>query len=170
MLAVNYLGTFVFTNLMLPVINKKSGRIINVSSELFKRGKINTDSIFEIENFNGQQVYANSKLLVNYFTYELSRKLEKENIAVNCVHPGVIGTNIFREFPKWFNSVLNLFIAKPKDGAKPIINLATLPEIEKVNGMYFNKFKPDTSYRYNSQISKTIWEKSTEFTALNNKQ
>jgi NAD(P)-dependent dehydrogenase (short-subunit alcohol dehydrogenase family) len=73
--------------LMIPLLKKsKKARVINLTSELYKRGKVNLDNDFGIEKFDGNKAYANSKLLVVYFTKELSKRLESKNITVNCVH------------------------------------------------------------------------------------
>jgi len=167
-IAVNYLATFILTNLLLPVINKQSGKIINLSSELYKKGKINPENLFKVDKFNGDAVYAASKLMVNYFTFELANRLEKGKISVNCVHPGVVGTEIFREYPKWFNFILNLFLTKPETGAKPILNLALNPKLDKVSGKYFNKTKENSAFKYNSELSRKIWEKSVKVSAIKN--
>lgn len=167
-IAVNYLATFTLTNFLLPIIDKESGKIINLSSELYKKGKINPDKLFEVDKFNGNAIYANSKLMVNYFTYELAKRLENEGISVNCVHPGVVGTDIFREYAKWFNFILNLFITKPEIGAKSVLNLVLNHKLDNVSGKYFNKTKEDSAFSYNSELSKKIWEQSVKVSAINN--
>lgn len=100
-LAVNYLAPFMLTNLLLPLLKESNQtRIVNVSSELYKRGNVNIENNFSDEKFNGDKAYANSKLLMLFFTKELAKRLIKNNITVNCVHPGVVGTDVFREYPK----------------------------------------------------------------------
>ena len=102
---------------------------------------VHLNNQFKEDKFNGNKVYANSKLLIIYFTKELAKRLGHTDITVNCVHPGVIGTDIFREYPKWFDKLLKLFIAKPDTGAKPAIYLATSDEVNRVSGRYFYKTK-----------------------------
>lgn len=167
-LAVNYLAPFLLTNLLLPNINKKGGRIINLSSEIYKRGTIDENKLSNFEKYNAEKVYADSKMLINYFTNELAKRLADENIVVNCVHPGVVGTDVFREYPKWFNNILNLFISKPSDGAKPVVELATIPEPEKISGKYFMKMKetPMIEVLNDKNLSQLIWEKSMQLTNL----
>jgi NAD(P)-dependent dehydrogenase (short-subunit alcohol dehydrogenase family) len=167
-LAVNYLAPFLLTNLLLPNINKNDGRIINLSSEIYKRGTIDKNNLSGFEKYNAEKVYADSKMLINYFTQELARRLADENIVVNCVHPGVVGTDVFREYPKWFNTILNLFISKPEDGAKPVIQLATIPKTEKISGKYFKKMKetPMAEVMNDTDLSNLIWKKSLQLTNL----
>ena len=168
-LAVNYFATYALTLLMLPLLKKsKQARIINLTSELYKRGKVNLESGFDMDKFDGNKAYANSKLLVVYFTTELSKRLASENITVNCVHPGVVGTDVFREYPKWFAKILNLMISKPADGAKPSIYLASSEEVENTSGKYFYKTrqKEVDKIASDSELSETIWVKTEELTNI----
>nr|WP_319570139.1 SDR family oxidoreductase [uncultured Draconibacterium sp.] len=168
-LAVNYYATFVLSILMIPLLEKsKKARIINLTSELYKRGKVNLDNDFGIEKFDGNKAYANSKLLVVYFTKQLSKRLESKNISVNCVHPGVIGTDVFREYPKWFAKFMNLLISKPAEGAKPSIYLASSEELNNVTGKYFYKTKQkDTDKLANDlDLSEKIWIKTEKLTGI----
>lgn len=167
--AVNYFATFLLTNLMLPVIEKsKNGRIINVSSELYKNGKIDIGNFTSSTKFNGSKAYASSKLMVAFFTKELSKRLNDKKITVNCVHPGVIGSDVFREYPKIVNKLLNLFISNTKEGAKPSIYLATSKEVEGITGKYFykTKEKPFIKTLDDNDLSKKIWEESLKITNL----
>jgi NAD(P)-dependent dehydrogenase (short-subunit alcohol dehydrogenase family) len=168
-LAVNYFATFALSILMIPLLKKsKQARIINLTSELYKRGLVYLDNDFDIEKFDGNKAYANSKLLVVYFTKELSRRLVSENITVNCVHPGVVGTDVFREYPKWFAKFMNLMISKPTEGAKPSIYLASSEELDSVTGKYFYKTKQKNTNKIANDLdlSEKIWIKTEELTGI----
>ncbi|MEE4287671.1 MAG: SDR family oxidoreductase [Mariniphaga sp.] len=168
-LAVNYFATFALSILMIPLLEKsKQARIINLTSELYKRGKVNLDNDFAIEKFNGNKAYPNSKLLVVYFTRELSKRLASKNITVNCVHPGVVGTDVFREYPKWFAKFLNLVISKPAEGAKPTIFLASSEDLINTTGKYFCKSKPKEIDKIanDSDLMEKIWVKTEELTGI----
>ena len=144
---VNYFAPFLLTKLLLPLIEKSNhGRIINLSSELYKKGEASISKPSSTQKFNGNKVYADSKLLIVLFTKELAKRLNDKNITANSIHPGVVGTDAFREYPKWLNTLLNLFISKPEAGAEPIVYLATSEEVANITGEYFSK----------TQLSKTI--------------
>ena len=75
-IAVNYMAPFYLTNLLLPLIEKaEHARIINLSSELYKNGKIYLDNSFSNKKFDGNKAYADSKLLVIYFSRYLAKKV-----------------------------------------------------------------------------------------------
>jgi retinol dehydrogenase-13 len=166
-LAVNFLAPFLLTNLLLPLLkNSKSARIINLTSELYKSGKVTLENEKSTAKYNGNKVYANTKLMVVLFTYRLAKILEAENITVNCVHPGVVQTDVFRDFPKWVNFILGLFISKPESGAKPSIYLATSNDISNVSGKYFSKMKmkETTKITHNENLAKQVWDYATKLT------
>jgi NAD(P)-dependent dehydrogenase (short-subunit alcohol dehydrogenase family) len=170
-LAINYLGPFLLTNLLIKLIAKSpEGRIINLTSELYKKGKVKLDNLLEKGKFNGQKSYANSKLLLVYFTQILAQRAKQYGIMVNCVHPGMVATEFIREYPNWLGKIINLFLAKPKDGASPVIYLATSLEIDGITGKYFYKteekaIKEETNHE---KVLLEIWETSERITKLKN--
>lgn len=159
-LAVNFMAPFLLTSLLLPLMAEgEDARIINLTSEHYKTAKldfVDDDS----RKFKGDKAYANSKLLIALFTFELSRRLQGRDITANCQHPGVVGTDVFREYPKWFASAVNIFVSKPEDGAKPVVYLATSPDVANVTGEYFNKseLKPITGVAEDAGSWERAWE------------
>ncbi len=140
--AVNLIAPFLLTKLLLPLIKKsEAGRVVNVSSELYKKGALDFNSVSSLDSFDGNKNYANSKLMIILLTVAMSKQLADTAITVNSVHPGVVGTDAFREYPKWFAKGLNLFLSKPSKGAEPSVFLATSAEVAKTTGKYFSKTK-----------------------------
>ena len=90
--ALNHMNYYIITNILLDNI---TSRIINVASEAHRGVKISKD--FQCpKKYNGWLQYKHSKLANIYFTYHLNSILDKENshLTVNCLHPGVVNTNI----------------------------------------------------------------------------
>jgi NAD(P)-dependent dehydrogenase (short-subunit alcohol dehydrogenase family) len=138
-LAVNFLAPFLLTNLLLPLLKKGDmPRIVNLSSELYKKGTFVQDEPGSAR-FNGNKAYADSKFMLMLFTKELARRLRPEGIVANAIHPGVAGAESFREYPKWFNLILNRLIPKPCTAAEPVIWLATDESLAGISGAYFHK-------------------------------
>lgn len=172
-LAVNYFAPFLLTNLLLPLIEKSPhGKIVNLSSELYKKGQAIINKFSSEEKFDGGKAYANSKLLIVIFTKVLAKRLQNNGITVNCVHPGVVGTDAFREYPKWVNVLLNLFISKPEIGAQPVVYLATSSEVDEISGQYFykTKIKPTAKVANDEKVSEQIWKDSESILNLSNLQ
>ena len=101
-IAVNYIAPFYLTDQLLPLLERSErARIINLTSELYKNGQVLLQNGFSPERFDGNKAYANSKLLLMYYSKALADKLSRTNITVNTVHPGVVGTDVLREYPGW---------------------------------------------------------------------
>lgn len=170
-LAVNFLAPFYLTNLLLPLLKQSdSARIINVTSELYKSGKIDMENDYSKTKYQGNKVYANAKLWVVLFTYQLAEMLEEEKITVNAVHPGVIQTDAFRDYPTWYNKMLGMFLSKPEEGAKPLVYLATSDEVRDLSGKYFSKSKlrETTKITQDNEQWKAVWNRACELTGLTN--
>jgi NAD(P)-dependent dehydrogenase (short-subunit alcohol dehydrogenase family) len=169
-MVINYFAPFLLTNLLLPLIEKSThGRIINLSSELYKKGEAIISKPSSAQKFDGNKVYADSKLLIVLFTKELAKRLNGKNITANSVHPGVVGTDVFREYPKWFNTLLNLFISKPETGAEPIVYLATSEDVAKITGEYFSKtqLSKTTDIVNDEKVAEQIWKETETILEIN---
>ena len=177
-LAVNYLAPFLLTHLLLDTLKISApSRLINVSSFVHRWTKgINFDDLQAEEKFSAIQVYAQSKLAILMFTYELARRLEGTGITVNALNPGLVKTNlghdltgVFKVLEKVLKSTLGITSEK---GARTSIYLASSPEVEGITGQYFFKQKSKRSSRasYDQEAWLRLWEISEELTGLSKEQ
>ena len=103
--ATNHLGHFLLTNLLLDRLkDAPSARIVNVGAKLFKNvKKLDFDDVNRKDpsRFKGMlnAAYIQSKLANVLFTLGLERRLKGTNVTVNVLHPGVIQTELLRDFP-----------------------------------------------------------------------
>ena len=141
--AVNHLGYFLFTNLLLNKLKgENEARIVNVSSAAHSFVKeMQWEDINYKSNFGqGLRPYGQSKLANLLFTRYLSIKLSTENISVNAIHPGGVNTSLGSQNKAWYSKPLRLilrpFFRSPLKGAESIIYLATKQD-DGVTGEYF---------------------------------
>jgi NAD(P)-dependent dehydrogenase (short-subunit alcohol dehydrogenase family) len=168
--AVNHLGYFLFTNLLLQKLKgDDETRIVNVSSAAHSFVKeMQWEDINFKNNFGqGLKPYGQSKLANLLFTRYLSIKLSTENISVNAIHPGGVNTSLGSQNKAWYSKPLRLilrpFFRSPLKGAESIIYLATKQD-DGVTGEYFvdSKIHKSSSYSKNLEEAHKLWGLSEE--------
>lgn len=167
--ALNHLSYFALTNLLLKYkVIKNGGRIINVASGAHRRTDIDFNDLEMSNNYNGWKCYKKSKLCNILFTKKLSDLTTKNNITVNCLHPGFVKT----EFGKNNKGVIslaikllmNFFAITVEEGAKTIIHLANSEDVKDITGKYYykSKIKQPSQYAENKSSADQLWNKSIE--------
>lgn len=167
--AINHLAYFLLTNLLLDLIKQSApARIVNVSSTVHKSATIDFNDLQAERSYTGMRAYGQSKLANVLFTYELARRLEGSNVTVNCLHPGVIATNIFRDVSGLVGTAAKIFLKSPKRGAETSIYVATSPEVEGVTSKYFDDKRAVRSSpeSYDEAIAQRLWQVSEQLTNL----
>lgn len=130
--AVNHLAPFLLTHLLLPQLRASDEpRVVNVSSVAHSRGAVPWDDLNMERGWEGYRAYAASKLMNVLFSFDLARRLASPFVAVNALHPGVIGTKLLREgFGMSGGSV--------ESGSATTLRVATDPALARVTGRYFS--------------------------------
>lgn len=173
-IGINYLGPFLLTHLLVPVLRNTPGaRIVNVSSNAYFQGRLNLDNLHLKKGYQGFKAYANSKLAVVLFTLELAARLKDSGITVNAVHPGHVATNIWNMWPgTWYQSLLfriiRMFARTAEEAAHNSVFLASADEIRGVTGTYFDDCKPKALSRAAQDVTlrRNLWELSEKLTGL----
>jgi NAD(P)-dependent dehydrogenase (short-subunit alcohol dehydrogenase family) len=171
--AVNHLGHFLLTNLLLDMLKASTpSRVVNVSSRSHRRARMDFNNLQGESGYRGLQAYGQSKLANVLFTYELARRMEGTGVTVNALHPGFVLTNMGRDNGWLIHKIVRLAMRlkgiSPEEGAKTLIYLATSPEVEDVTGKYFYKMKPvETSPQsYDRETALRLWKISEGLTGL----
>jgi NAD(P)-dependent dehydrogenase (short-subunit alcohol dehydrogenase family) len=167
---VNHLAYFLLTGLLIDTLKASApSRIINVASTAHSRGILDFGNLQGEKGYNGWQQYGNTKLANIVFTYELARRLDGSGVTANCLHPGVIHTNLLRNYSvviNWLWYLARWFFKKPAEGAETPVYLASSPEVEGVSGKYFKYCRPlgTSEISYNAAVQQRLWEVSGELT------
>jgi NAD(P)-dependent dehydrogenase (short-subunit alcohol dehydrogenase family) len=163
---VNYLGPFLLTRELVPLLEvSKPARVVVLASKLHFRGQLDfADLGFERRAFSASAAYDQSKLANVMFAKALARRLAGRGVTVNAVHPGVVSTEITRDYPKLLVKAFHLFTISPEKGALPALHLATAPEVETVTGAYFEhtKERPASKTACDEAAQERLWTVSDE--------
>ena len=166
--AVNHLGHFLLTNELLDILKETPGsRIINLTSEAHKMGKLDFDDLMFNKRYSSFKAYANAKLANLYFTYELDRRLKGTQTTANAVHPGVVRTHFGSDFKGLWRPLFWIsqpFMRSPEKGAETPVYLAASDEVEGVSGKYFKDKREISSsdISYDEKAAKELWEVSEQ--------
>jgi len=137
--ATNHLGPFLLTRLLLPALTA-TARVINVASKVHYRGRMDLDTVDNPHGwYSSGAAYARSKLANVLDTFALARQLAGSNITVNCLHPGVVATNLL---PGWLNLIRPLFrrvILSAEQGARTTLYLALDRQAGALHGEYLDE-------------------------------
>lgn len=188
-LGVNHLGHFLLTALLLDKLKscaspETKSRVVVLTSAAERIGNIDfADLNYKTRKYNEWQAYGQSKLANCLFSHELARRCKSLRIPVtsNCMHPGVVGTELARYvFPQSMSlpsipglrpALTRLLGLKtPEEGASTAVYLANSYEMEGITGGYYeNSRKANPSARaVNSNLSYSLWAVSEELTGTTN--
>ncbi|MFO0891882.1 MAG: SDR family oxidoreductase [Isosphaeraceae bacterium] len=175
--ALNHLGYFLLTNLLLDMlISSAPARVVNVSScghEL--AGGLDLSDLQRERGYRGFPAYHQSKLANLLFTYELARRLSGTGVTVNALHPGLVATRIglnnglgWRLIKPLISWAYGIRYVSPEVGAQTLTYLATSLEVEGQSGGYYvsNKAAASSPASRDGAAALSLWELSERMTEL----
>ena len=171
-LAVNHLAPFLLTQSLLPALRAGApSRVVNVSSELERWGRIDFGDLQGERRYNGTRAYLQSKLANVLFTYALAERLAGTGVTANCVYPGLAATDLLRDRwwwrAPWLRPLWRVLFLTPDEGAQAAVWAATAPEISDVSGACFarSRRRIRTSRRSrDAALAAQLWAWSTRLT------
>jgi NAD(P)-dependent dehydrogenase (short-subunit alcohol dehydrogenase family) len=173
-LAVNHLGPFLLTNLLLDLLKASApARIINVGTRIDTAMDF-ADLNWERRPYRMMQGYGQSKLGNLHFTFELARRLQGSGVTVNCVFPGVFRSNLGGTdgaqgvVLKLFARLLGWAIPSAERAARRVLYVANAPELANTSGQYFGNRKtlPAPAQALDPDANRRLWQISESMTAL----
>jgi len=166
-MALNYIGPFLLTRELLPLLKASApSRIVNVSSGLSGTAEFDFDDLQRETGYKGMQAYAGSKLMLTTYTLELARRLEGTGVTANVVEPGFVATNLGRNSGSLLNSVMFTLVRPmqitPEKAAENTVYAATSPDLEGVTGKVFSKKqeKETPPITHDGEARRRLWEEA----------
>jgi NAD(P)-dependent dehydrogenase (short-subunit alcohol dehydrogenase family) len=159
--ATNVLGYFLLTRELLDLLKASApARIVNVASTF--AGELDLDDLqFERRTYEGQKAYKQSKACDRMLTWAFSRRLEKSGVTANAMAPGLVQTGLYRDISPVLRLVLRvvgLFHGRSvAQGADTAVWLASNPEVNGVNGRFFELRKEMPCQFRNVEAEEKLW-------------
>ena len=165
--ATNHLGPFLLTALLSDHLDK-AARIVMVASRIHYRGRLDLTTVTDSRApYRATAAYAQSKLANVMHAFALARRMAGTGISVNCLHPGVVATNLL---PRWLRVIKPLFTRVMLDaerGARTTIYLALDLGIAGVTGRYFDEYqlpRPASALANDVELQESLWSMSAGWT------
>jgi NAD(P)-dependent dehydrogenase (short-subunit alcohol dehydrogenase family) len=163
---VNHVGHFLLTELLLPLLKRSApSRIVVVSSSLHASGELDFDDLAMETSWSGS--YPRSKLANMLFVRALAKRLDRTKVVVNGLHPGVISTELARDFAAPIRLMAKWFFKSPEQGARTSLYLATAPEAAGISGRYFadaKETKPGAA-ALDDALAERLWTETERLVA-----
>jgi NAD(P)-dependent dehydrogenase (short-subunit alcohol dehydrogenase family) len=178
----NHLGHFALTGLLLPLLDEPGARVVTVSSNNHKAGRMKFDDLQGERHYSRWRAYAQSKLANLLFAFELDRRLKAGGWPLISVaaHPGYSATNLQLSGPPPHERLVmrlsnKLFAQSAESGALPLLYAATAPNLP--GGSYVG---PDgtgemrghpvlveaTKRAHDEEAARRLWEISERLTGV----
>lgn len=185
-LGTNHLGHFALTGLLMPALLEAPGaRVVTVSSNAHKFGRMSFDDLMGHKRYSKWTVYGQSKLANLLFMYELQRKADAANkdLLSLAAHPGLAATNLSAVGPQMEQSRLTGVITgatgllgqSAEMGALPQLYAATAPDVHRAAyygpASFFEqrgypKLVRTTSAARDPRDAARLWDLSEELTGV----
>ena len=167
--ATNHLGPFLLTALLSDHLDR-TARIVTVASRAHFRGRLDFDTITDPRvRYRAMAAYAQSKLANVLHTFALARRLSGTGICVNCLHPGVVATNLLPRWLRIIKPLLSRVILDPERGARTSLYLALDPGVAGLTGRYFDEQQtpqPASALANDLQLQESLWKMSSLWTGM----
>lgn len=169
--ATNHLGPFLLTALLSDHLDE-AARIVMVASRIHYRGRLDLAAVTDARvRYRATAAYARSKLANVMHAFALARRMAGTAVSVNCLHPGVVATNLL---PPWLRVIKPLFTRAMFDaerGARTTTYLALDRSVIGISGCYFDEDQQPRSaspLANDIELQESLWRKSAEWAGVPN--
>jgi retinol dehydrogenase 12 len=165
--ATNHLGPFLLTALLADHL-EKTARIVTVASRVHYRGRLDFATVTNPRaRYRAVAAYAQSKLANVMHTFALARRLAGSGVSVNCLHPGVVATNLLPRWLRLVKPLLTRVMFDAERGARTTTYLALDPGVAGITGRYFDEHQhpqPAAPLANDLALQESLWKMSVLWT------
>lgn len=166
---VNHVGHFLFTQLLLETLEASApARVVNVSSDSHYGARaIDWEALRQpTRTTTGLHEYEVSKAANVLFTRELARRYRDRGVHAYAIHPGRVGTNVWRRVPWPIRPLIQKLMLTPAQGARGVIRAAASDDASSETGLYYDHCDPKepSALARDDELARELWERSIEWT------
>jgi NAD(P)-dependent dehydrogenase (short-subunit alcohol dehydrogenase family) len=165
--ATNHLGPFLLTALLSDHLDK-AARIVMVASRIHYRGRLDLAAVTNGRaRYGATAAYARSKLANVMHTFALARRMAGTGISVNCLHPGVVATNLLPRWLRVIKPLLTPVVFDAERGARTTVHLALDQSVAGVTGRYFDEYqlpRAASPLANDVELQESLWNMSAVWT------
>jgi NAD(P)-dependent dehydrogenase (short-subunit alcohol dehydrogenase family) len=165
MLATNYFGPFLLTNLLRDRL-LGGGRVITVTAPSTTR--VDMQRLFSKDRFDAMHTFGATKALDLMFTFELARRAKRWDVRANAFHPGLVRSELMREAPRPVRSLARLVSRAPERAGQDLAELAISPAHAGTTGWFFKGARridpPKTVAEESAQTA--LWRRTAELVEM----
>lgn len=166
--AVNHLAHFLLTQMLLPHMHT-GAHVINVASCAHEKGTLDLGQVAHPLGtpYKPQAAYAQSKLANVLHAFALARRTEALGIRVNCLHPGVVKSNLLPKWVQWVKPLVRPGMINSVQGAQTSVYLALDARAAELHGQYLDEHQqviPASKLARDVALQEALWAASEAWT------
>ena len=165
--ATNHLGPFLLTALLSDHLDQ-AARIVMVASRIHYRAQLDLDAVTDARaRYRATAAYARSKLANVMHTFALARRMAGTGISVNCLHPGVVATNLLPRWLRVIKPMITRVVFDAERGSRTTVYLALDQSVAGITGRYFDEYQlaRDASALANDvALQESLWKMTVKWT------
>ena len=165
---VNYIAHFFLTRLLLDRLAESApARILTVSGSpgMLRRCRIDFDGIQSSTRYNPIRATLRAACAKAVFSIELARRMKGTGVTSNTFHPGIVRSNLAREFPAVLRPFVRFAEAFMTEECRTGVDLASDPRWGKTTGCFFAGGKP-VRFDTDPAVGEKLWDLSERLCGL----
>ena len=165
MLATNYFGPFLLTNLLRDRL-LGGGRVITVTAP--STTNVDMERLFSKERFDPFHTFGATKALDLMVTFELARRAKRWDVRANAFHPGLVRSELMREAPRAVRILSRLVSGPAERAAQDLAELAISPAHAGTTGWFFKgtrRIDPPKSAT-DEALQAALWRRTAELVEM----
>jgi len=165
MLATNYFGPFLLTNLLRDRL-LGGGRVVTVAAP--STTGVDMQRLFSKEHFDAMHSFGATKALDLMFTFELARRAKRWDVRANAFHPGLVRSELMSEASRPIRMVARLVSRSPGRAGQDLADLAISPAHAGTTGWFFKgtqRIEPAKTVT-DEAAQAALWQRTAELVEM----